>query len=365
MIAYRRDWLDAIQIREAAAYLGDKGLIPEEKEQEIVEKHPVGFYTPNWFVRIGLALFGAVIILALEGLFFLILDPGLGTEIAVLAIMIGVVLFAILEFGFIARAKHYRSGLDDISLYFGLGMFLFGISELFLDGLPLEVNLFCWFFFFSLAAVRYADILLTLAAFTCLTAFVLSLVQRIFGAQAALFLPWAGMLTAVVGYWFARKAQQRHDWRFWKTPLLWIEAAALALFYASGNYWVIQVVAAEMLSMEQVPLKPLFWTLTFLIPSFYLFFVLKRKDRLMLDIGFFCVVAAIATFRYYFHLIAVEWAVTIAGALALAIAWVSIRYLKSAQTSGFTYTRDGQTTQIQGLQSHFIEEAFSNIPKPK
>lgn len=366
MIAYRRDWLDAIQIRETADYWADQGLISDEREQEIVAQYPVGFYSPNWFVRIGLALFGAVIIMALEGLLFLIFDAGLGSEVALLGLVIGIGLFVVLEFGLIDKAKHYRSGLDDITLYFGLGMVLFGVSQLFLEGLPFEVHLLCWCLFSGLAALRYADILLTLAAFACLIAFVMSLIQRMFGAQSAWLLPWVNMLIAVGAYWLARKGQARMECRFWNLPLLWIEAAALALFYASGNFWVIQVFSMEMFTMERVPLQPLFWALTFLIPAAYLFFGLKRKDRLMLDIGFFCVVAAIATFRYYFHVIAVEWAVTIAGALLLAIAWWSIQYLKGGQApTGYTYARDGRDTQIQGLQSQFIEEAFTNTPKIK
>lgn len=363
MIAYRRDWLDALEIRDQADYWGSNGLIPEEKVQELHEKYPVGFYSPNWFIRIGLALFGGVIISAVQGLFFLIFSPDLGSEVAAMSILTGGLLLGALEFWLIRSARHYRSGLDDITLYLGGSALIFGLVQLFLETAPFELQLVCWSILLGLGAIRYADTPMTLLSFGCFVAFLIQITDRILGPKGMYLLPWLIMSVAGAAYWLSRKMQQQSDLRFWKTPLVWIEAAALALFYICGNYWVVQGFSSELMPEAPMPLQPLFWILTFAVPAAYLYFGWKKKDRLMLDIGFFCVVAAIATYRYYFHLLAVEWAVTIGGALLLAISWYCIRALKHGHIPGYTYAQDGRDTQLQTLQSQFIEESFGHKPK--
>ena len=82
MIAYNRTWLDALRIRDIAGEWHTQGLFDNEKWKLIQERHPSNFYSPNVFVRIGLAFFSLILLTAAIGLFALFFgadsDDGFG-----------------------------------------------------------------------------------------------------------------------------------------------------------------------------------------------------------------------------------------------------------------------------------------------
>jgi hypothetical protein len=57
MIAYSSQWLEALQVRRQAARWHRKNMIGTAQYEAILAAYPVGFYTPNVVVRIGLAIF--------------------------------------------------------------------------------------------------------------------------------------------------------------------------------------------------------------------------------------------------------------------------------------------------------------------
>ena len=74
-------------------------------------------------------------------------------------------------------------------------------------------------------------------------------------------------------------------------------------------------------------------------------------------------VAAIATFRYYYHLLPTDIMLTIAGALTILIAWLTIRYLATPK-HGFTYTDPGEKVLLDYLriESLITAEIVSDRP---
>lgn len=352
MLAYNRTWLDAIQIQTAAQYYMNRSVISSETAHAIRDGHPVGFYSPNWFIRIGLAIFGWVMIMAGVGMLFLLLPWESDTLTCIKGILIGVGLLFFLETGLIRKSHHYRSGLDDIFAYSGVGAILTGLFVV-TNSWPMEINLMIWAVVGGIAAIRYADTPLTLFAVGCLTLVVFILVSRAAGENAMLLLPVTGMLCAGFWYFLSGFLQKRTALRYWQTPLQWIEAAALLLFYASGNFWCIRFFAKKLFDTEQVPLQSFFWAFTFAIPVVYIVLGLYRKDRLLLDIGIFCVAAALATVRYFYQIMPFERAITLIGAICVALAWLSIRYLKTNHR-WFTYIPDERQTDIQQLQNKIV-----------
>jgi len=75
------------------------------------------------------------------------------------------------------------------------------------------------------------------------------------------------------------------------------------------------------------------------------------------------IAAAIATFRYYYHVLPLDMALTIGGALILGIAYVVMKFLKTPQY-GFTYAEPDTEHAMDRLkvESLIVAEAFAKVP---
>jgi uncharacterized membrane protein YgcG len=109
----------------------------------------------------------------------------------------------------------------------------------------------------------------------------------------------------------------------------------------------------------------LFWALTLLTPLVYIFIGLRKKDRLSLDIGLLLIAASIFTIRYYYHVLPLEWAMTIGGILLIGIAYACMRYLKTPQ-KGFTCDPDADQHFVEALnlEALVIAETFQPATQP-
>ncbi|MBK9338956.1 MAG: hypothetical protein IPM98_21425 [Lewinellaceae bacterium] len=358
MIPYNRIWLDALLTRDAALDWHRQGLFSDEKWQVVQARHVVHFYSPNVFVRIGLAIFTLILLLAGVGLGGLILDADSVEGFALLCFFYGLILLAALEMWAIGSARHFGSGVDDMLLYFGTSMLLGSVYLL----LPYNTGVLTYACltlpFLVAGSIRYLDRLLAAAAFVCLLVVVL-LAARETPRLALYILPFAGMLTAAGTYFFAQYGQRRYDWRYWHGVLVVLELLALVFFYVSGNYWVVQQAGAAWFQLEQVPLAWFFWAFTFAVPVAYIFWGLRQKDRLLLDVGLACVAVAVFTFRAYFHVMPLAWAAVIGGVLLFATAYLSIRYLKK---SGGAYTYDAAADQslLQEIEQQLLAQHLAH-----
>ena len=177
---------------------------------------------------------------------------------------------------------------------------------------------------------------------------------------AALILPFMTMLFAIITYLITLKIQNKIALRFWKNNVDIIEGLSLITFYASGNYFIIQKANEMYFNNPIVAMPYLFWAFTFIVPFLYIYQGLKQKNRLILSVGLLAIAVSVATFRNYFHVMPLEIAAIIGGAILLATAYFAIKYLKNNKTP-FTYDEDeDQKPFYQQAESLIIAQTFGN-----
>jgi uncharacterized membrane protein YgcG len=350
-IAYNSDDLDANLIKENAESWHRKGVISIDKLNEIKAHYHTNFHSPNVFVRVGAFLFCSLLVSALFGFVALALSGNSSNELSSLALFAGVACFAALEF--MIKSNHYRSGIDDALLYCGLGFIIGGLMNL----MTLDFNTLLFYLtflpFLIIATIRYTDSLITAIVYGFLLTITVLTVQKTWKGDPSVY----SVIVAAFSYFLAQKAQQNDAFRFWKNNLTVVETLSLIVFYASFNYYVLQQVNEVYFDNPTVGLAPLFWFLTFFIPLFYIYQGLKRRNRLLLSVGLLAIAAGVGTFRCYFHVVPMEVAAILGGALLLAFAYFSIQYLKRHKTP-FTYEEDDEKPFYQQAESLVIAQSL-------
>jgi hypothetical protein len=359
MIAYNKNWLDALEIHEKLAIWSEKGLISKETKQNILEQNKVGFHSPTFFVSIGLGLFGMICISSVVS-FVAMIFMNVTEWYNGFAFICGVGLILVLEF-VIKKQNHYRSGLDDVLLYSAIWAFILAFTNDFTMGNDGFWAYCIAFLIFLIASIRYLDRFATLG--TLFSGFwIIVLIVKGIPVYATALMPFVGMIFAGLVYFFSTKMQSKSEFRFWKNNLLTAETFALVLFYLSGNYYVINTVGKEMFGLETMPIPWFFWTFTFIVPVLYVFFGLKNKNRLLLDFGLAALVASIFTYRNYYTVLPLEWAAVIGGAILCLIAYFSIKYLKNDSTS-YTFTPDAEQNLLMKIQEQAMYQSLGNLPQ--
>jgi uncharacterized membrane protein YgcG len=353
LIAYDTNDLDAVLIKEKAENWQKKGLISVDKLNDIKAHYLTAFYSPNVFIRIGAFLFCTLLIYAIFGLFIL---AGLSSTSALSfnALFVGIMCLAGLEL--VIHSNHYRSGIDDALLYCGLGFIIGGLMNL----MTLDFKTLPFYLTFLplllIAAIRYADSLIAAIVYGFLMAIIALTLQKIWTGDPSVYSVIFAVFAAFM-YFLAQKFQANDAFRFWKNNLDVVETLSLIVFYASCNYYVLQQINEVYFENPTVALAPLFWFLTFFVPIFYIYQGLKQRNRLLLSVGLLAIAAGVMTFRYYFHVVPMEVAAIVGGAVLLAFAYFSIQYLKRNKTP-FTYEEDGSKPFYQQAESLIIAQSL-------
>ena len=295
------------------------------------------FYQPNFFIAIGLFLFTLLIVLAALGFYVLLFGQALdhSSVIAFSALLFAFAAIAALEI-LIQQKKLYRAGIDQALLYVGvLSMGVFWGSILH-EPFEQRQGLLQWSFMMLpilLAAfVRYADALMAVLALAALYCVALLLVLQI-GHIGLTILPFAMMLLSFLLYRQIRLMRAKPFWALWEHCYEALEAASLSMAYLSGNYFVLRNTELFGLPVSLVGAKQVLWAWFFygytaLVPLWYVYRALLRKDRILLWVGMLMTAVALLTFKKYFSLASPEIAFCIAGLLLIAGAYAAIRYLK-------------------------------------
>lgn len=97
MIAYNHRSLDNLVIQEEAALALRNNLISQAEMENIAKAYPVNLYSPNLFIRIGLLLLTAVIILMVFGLFCLVLVDSSSAGFGILCFVVSLLTYGGLE----------------------------------------------------------------------------------------------------------------------------------------------------------------------------------------------------------------------------------------------------------------------------
>ncbi|MDB5202200.1 MAG: hypothetical protein JWQ27_1609 [Ferruginibacter sp.] len=324
MIAYRKDWLRNLAVNLEAKSALEKQLITEQERVAIGQQYPVGFYMPHYFIRLGLFFLTLLVIcflVALLGFFVFDLNE---SSLKTLAFVTALAAYISLEW--VVKTKlHYASGIDDGLMWAAIFAFVIGgwaVFDLTDYNIALLAFFVCGFF-----ALRFVDILVSLMAWAALASFFYFTLIKMGMAD---LIPFILMGYAAVSYFLLRKFNIDRLSNYYYIPGKLLEYFSLFLFYASGNYFVVRELQ-QLISTDKTPIflyGNIFWALTFIVPLFYIFFGIRRRNRLFIHCGVLLIAAIVFTWRQYHYLMPLEICLTISGAILIAACWSLFHYLK-------------------------------------
>jgi uncharacterized membrane protein YgcG len=339
MLAYDITYIHNLAIVKKAKQWYSQQLISTEQMSAILKNYKSEFYTPPLFIKIGLFFFTFIAIIAAVGFYSLFFSSLYSSSHKVFPVftcfLFAAICIVVLEL-FIKEKKVYRSGIDECLLYTAL-FFLFSGVWILISDVSNDQNNFLLLNSIAVpilvaAVIRYSDQLVSIMLGLCIyTIFFLLLLKL--GEIAKMIMPFALMLISAPFYVTAKKYKLREELFYWKNCLAVFECLALLIFYLACNYFVIREASIEFFDLklgtgEDIPLAFIFYILTAIVPVAYVYYGLKKKDKLFLWIGLLLVAAAVLTFKYYFSLGHPEITLTIAGALMIIVAYLAINYLK-------------------------------------
>ena len=369
MIAYNETWLYNKYLQNQAGEAVHEQCITADEYDAICKAKEVKFYTPNYFVRIGLAALTLVICSFSLGLIALISNF---KSPEALFIFPGIVCYVIAEL-MIKNKAHYNSGVDNMLVWMAAIFFCFGfmVSKFISDSnvmLSLVALVVC-----MALALRFADRLLSTAAAMALLCFVFFCNQRMGGAAKPAS-PFILMVVLGALYYFSARAMKMRSLLLYRGCLECVNIVALVAFYASCNYYVVSEVGnstdnAGYKPDVALPLGWFFWIWTFLVPVIYITLGIRKRNVTVIRTGVILVAAAIMTYRYYRSIMAPETAMMLAGTILFIVSYSLINYLKEPR-NGFTFKPETYVTDTPDiskvLTKEFVDKAgASEVPTGK
>ena len=364
MIAYNETWLANLLLQKAIKKELSRGSITNDECSAILAKHPSLFYTPAFFVRVGLFILTCIIVLFADGLLTLIFSSTGLIETGGWGIFLGLLSYASLEF-MIATKNHFRSGVDDALLFLSALQFAIGVAIMLYSGnenylaFSMIVFLLCLFF-----TVRFSDMLMT--AFCCCAFFsaVFFGLEKI-GSLGLNVMPFVLMVVSAGVYLLLLRYKSLVQLVNYANCLVVAQTVSLLVLYAAGNYYVVQTLSDQLNgTTKPIAFGIVFWAWTIILPLVYLAFGVKNKDAIRLRTGLFLIAAAVLTFRTYYHLLPVDVMLIIGGVAILAIAYAITKYLKTPR-HGFTLEDADEANLMDNLrvESLIVAQTFSH-PTP-
>lgn len=343
-------------IQEQAEEEWHKNNLSNESYKKILESHSSGLYTPNYFIRIALALFTIVAVLFSVGLLSLIFSTGGSYEF--LLLLFAIVCYAALEF-LVSRKKYFNAGIDNVLIA--------AILMLFQGFVFIQAENFLLLSFISLViclwlCLRFVDSFMAGLAYLFLLICIFLLYIKL-GTFAKATAPFVIMLLSAIVYGVVNKIQKIGAFQFCHLNLQVVLLLTLLTFYGAGNYWVIKELSNNMFHLnlqlrDQIPLGWLFWVFTFVIPAFYISAGLRKKNLMLLRTGLVLVPLSCLTLRYYYQILPVGWVLLIAG---IALTLLGYLLIKSLEISCYGFTSQANTYKhgkLPNIESLIIAQAF-------
>lgn len=356
--AYNETWVENIGNQAFIKNWHEQKMLSDEQFDAAQKAFPVGFHRSNIFVKIGLFLFTNIVGSASFGFLSLFL-AGLMTEsigVGIISLIYAGILFFFLEY-FIKKNNFYRSGADNALLYAMLGaifVFFAAISDF---DLPIWVYCLIGLIILLPALLRYADPLIAIGTYLTWIALWFLVVTKF--PIGKLIIPFVIMLVSAATYFFIQFWRKKDNSSYYIDCQNIIEILALTTFYLGGNYLVVRegnAMLNGLLDSTQIAFAPLFYFFTAAIPVFYIVRGLQKHDRKLLIVGILAVAFSIFTYRTYFSVLPVEWALTIGGAILILLSILVIRALK-APKFGLTYKPSG-SNKFQNLEAFIVNQAI-------
>jgi hypothetical protein len=372
MIIYNKEWLDNLNVRQASALWLKKRFIQGEEEKVVIARYATEYKPQGFFGRIGMFIFGTIILISSYWLVFIFTDirgeAGWATE----SVILGIIAYILAEY-FVKARNHFRSGILDSMLYASLIGFGIGVCILIDRSIAYEtfdplIDYFALAPFVIMAAIRFADAFLALIAYSIILIINILLLLKL-GTFGKIILPFECMAFSFMVYYWVKKQQPKTNLRYWSNCLWVIELASLLTLYMAGNYLVVRKLNESLLDTqltdgEDIHFAFFFYAYTILVPLAYIWLGLKRKDRLFIRIGVLLVAAGVLSIRYYHSFMPIETALLLSGGALIAVAWLSIRYLKVPR-NGITSKADEDISKLDTISNiAFVELAVQNQAAP-
>jgi hypothetical protein len=225
---------------------------------------------------------------------------------------------------------------------------------------PVSAAIFIFSLYFS---IRFADMLMAALCSAALLAFVYFGWTRAI-PSGMMTIPFVMILISGGLYWVPYNFSRQKKFIDYHNCFNVAQLIFLLSLYAAGNYYIVQTLSDEVNRVQRaIPFGAFFWLWTMFIPFVYLGWGIFKKDTILLRTGLILIAAAIATFRYYYHVLPLDMALTIGGALLLGIAYAVMKYLKTPK-HGFSYAEPETQQMIDHLkvESLIIAETFAKAP---
>jgi hypothetical protein len=363
--AYNETWVENLAHRATIDDWFFRKLISDEQRKSAFDALPVGFHQSNVFVKIGLFLFTCVVSSATLGFVSLFLF-GIFTEsrfgFSIISFIYAIVFLYFLEF-FIKKNNFYRSGVDNALLYAAISAFFSAFVGFTNYDFPTWSYCLMALVISIPAIIRYADPLVAFVAYITWLAFWFLFVTQF--SIGKVIIPFVVMLVSA-GTYFAIKFWKKHEQNtYYNECQSIIKILSLATFYLGGNYLIVREGNALLNDLNksiQIDFAPLFYFFSTVIPAFYIIRGLIKHNRPMLIVGIAAVGFSIFTYRFYFSLFPLEWALAIGGALLVGICIWAIRALKTPKF-GLTSEASG-TNEFKNLESFIVNEAMQQPAQP-
>jgi len=360
MSAYNTADLYNKYVREQVSEAFHKECIDSDAYQKIFDTHPCHLYTPNYFIRIGLALLTIVSLIFSSLLLWLLFRVSDTNGFIGLFIFFAFICYGLLEL-MVSRKKYYNAGIDNILM---ISVIIFIVTAINIGDFPAQyeitssaVMLICLWFTY-----RFTDAFMAALAFIACLAF-LFLFYTNFGVIAKATAPFLIMIITALIFSVMKKLQQKNQLVLYRSCLQLVMILSMLTFYTAGNYFIIREMSNEMFNLnlqpgEGIPLGWLFWIFTIAIPPAYIFYGLRKKDRIFIRIGLILLAASVLTFRYYYAVMPAEAAMIVFGAILILISYALIKYL-STPKFGFSFTHvEERNKALLNAEAIIIAQAF-------
>jgi hypothetical protein len=363
MIAYNKTWLQNLFIQEELDHSFDDKNISKGELENSKKLFPVGFYSPNFFVRIGLFLLTVVIVSMTMGLFALLSLDSIDKSIKGLLLFLSLACYGMLEF-FVRSKNHFRSGIDDALMWLSAFGIVLSINLLYDDNfnVPMLFNSVLIFIISTFLWLRFLDTLMSVVSFCSLLAVVFFSCNKL-GSVVVYLLPFLVAAICTATYFYIKKLKQKNSLTLYFHNFVSIEIVSLVLCYAALNFFIVSQLQGFLFGENNDPankikLAWLFWATTILIPPFYIFVGIKKRDSVILRIGLVLLGAIVFTIRYYKAVMPLENAMVFGGIILIAIAYFVTKYL-SIPKNGITSKEIATQGKLQ-IESLIIAETFTN-----
>jgi hypothetical protein len=348
MIAYNKTWLDNAIVQEEVKQAFRRECITQEEKAHIEAAYPVGFYTPNVYIRAGLLLLTAFIVFLSFCLLMMIFD--IDRQWRTLTTFLAVLVYCALEL-LVMVTKHYRSGVDQGLLWASFGLLSVVITSLSGASTWQEYLLISVIAFY--ATLRFADMLMAAVAILALLASILYACASM-EDTGRLIAPLLIMSVSILLYQLARRLGKLERWRHYAHCCAFAEITTLITLYLAGNYLAVEELGYDIFyssSLEpaqSVPVGWLIWVCTAIIPLIYVYSGLLKKDVILLRIGMLTTAASIYTVLHYYSVMPPETVMTLSGIILIIGSWAVIRYLRIPK-HGFTSQAEDTTDLLENL----------------